>query len=186
MISKQLFIGLGIFIFFIGMSVGYFSTSDSLMNSQSRLDHKTLGKVDRYLDLRYLEAMIAHHRSALELATDASEKLNRPEAFAITNAIKADEPALIKKLENLRTQMFGSVRDPYPVKKILIGEKNANIDLRFLNALIFHHLEGIEMTQEIRSKSSNSEILDDADAVENFLRESLIKLKSLRRDWYGI
>lgn len=186
MISKQLFSGLGIVIFIIGLGVGYFSSSDYLMNSQTRLDHKALGKVDRYLDLRYLEAMISHHRSALELATDADVRLDRAEAKAIASSIKADEPILIKKLENLRTQMYGNARDPFPVKKILIGEKNKNIDLRFLNALIFHHLDGIEMTQEIRSKSSQSEILDDADAVENFLRESLIKLKSLRKDWYGI
>jgi hypothetical protein len=42
------------------------------------------------------------------------------------------------------------------------------------------------MAQDIRTKSSRSEILDNANAVENFLANSLITLKSWRSDWYSI
>jgi uncharacterized protein (DUF305 family) len=55
-----------------------------------------------------------------------------------------------------------------------------------LNALIDHHHEGVKMTKEIRTKSSRSEVLNNADAVEKFLTESGETLKTLRKNWYKI
>ena len=60
------------------------------------------------------------------------------------------------------------------------------LDLRFLNALIAHHEAGILMTQEIRTKSSRIEVLNNADAVENFLKTTRITLRESRKAWYNI
>jgi len=67
-----------------------------------------------------------------------------------------------------------------------LGVADETFDLRFLNALIFHHQSGIIMTKEVRIKSSRSEILNNADAVEIFLNGSLKKLTEWRLEWYKI
>lgn len=55
-----------------------------------------------------------------------------------------------------------------------------------MNALIAHHEAGILMTEEIRTKSSRAEVLNNADAVENFLKTTLVTLKGWRKAWYNI
>ncbi len=74
---------------------------------------------------------------------------------------------------------------PTPVVSNL-GESGDNFDLRFLNALIAHHENGLQMTAEIKIKSSRAAVLDNADAVSIFLSGSLEQLKSWRQDWYNL
>jgi uncharacterized protein (DUF305 family) len=64
--------------------------------------------------------------------------------------------------------------------------RSKTFDLRFLNALIAHHENGIVMTQEVRAKSSRAEVLDNADAVEAFLKKTGVMLREWRKAWYNI
>ena len=59
-------------------------------------------------------------------------------------------------------------------------------DLRFLNAVISHHEAGILMTKEVRLKSTRSEVLNNADAVEQFLAGGITMLKGWRTSWYNV
>ena len=52
--------------------------------------------------------------------------------------------------------------------------------------MIFHHEEGVLMTKETRLKSSRAEVLNNADALELFLNNSVEALKKLRVGWYNI
>jgi hypothetical protein len=42
------------------------------------------------------------------------------------------------------------------------------------------------MTQEARTKSSRVEVLNNADAVEEFLKGGIVMFKEWRKNWYGI
>ncbi len=75
------------------------------------------------------------------------------------------------------------MRDPVVAR---LGEVDETFDLRFLNALIAHHEAGIVMTQDVRRKSSRSEILDNADAVEQFLTKTGAMLREWRANWYQV
>jgi uncharacterized protein (DUF305 family) len=66
------------------------------------------------------------------------------------------------------------------------GTYDEKYDLRFLNALIAHHESGLVMTKEIKSKSSRTEILNNADAVDTFLTTTLQVFKDWRKQWYNI
>lgn len=67
-----------------------------------------------------------------------------------------------------------------------LGDADQKVDLRFLNAMIAHHEEGIQMAREIQTKSSRTEILNDAAMVETSLIHSLYNLKLWRSQWYNI
>lgn len=169
----------------IGICVGYFLTP-SYQNSMYQKTEMSLGTADRWLDLRYLNAMISHHRGAILMAEQASRNSQREEVKKLANEILTEEPKLITKLYDLKKELYKDskvVRDPQAVQ---LGPADSNFDLRFLNGLIFHHEEGIAMTTELRSKTSTAQILDDANGVEDFLRKTLVPLKELRKEWYGI
>lgn len=169
----------------LGSLAGYF-VSPTYQQTMFVSDDMDLGKSDKFVDLRYINAMIAHHIGAILLANQVVEKSQREEVRQLARDIQKGEPKLIAELYQLKKNWYNDgrkVTDPTVAK---LGEVDNTFDLRFLNALIAHHDNGIIMTREIRSKSARGEILDNADAVENFLSQSLVMLKSWRAKWFGI
>ncbi len=166
----------------IGFGVGYVLTPDYAMYDKSRMD---LGQPDRTLDLRYINAMIAHHRGAMLLAKQAQQS-ERETVKNLAVEIQANEPKLIDELYAWKRDWYGDRRlvpDPLVAK---LGSYDATFDLRFLNALIAHHESGILMTREVRLKSSRNVVLDNADAVESFLGGGLVTLRGWRSEWYKL
>ncbi len=184
-ISLTLAIALMIVVGTIGISVGYYLTPQYQTNmfDKSSMD---LGKPDRWLDLRYINAMIAHHRAAMLLATQAATQTKRQEIKDLSAAILKDEPKAIADLYALKKEVYGdtySVKDP---RVAHLGTADNLFDLRFLNALIAHHQLGLTMTADVKGKSSRTEILNNADGVDTFLTTTLKIFKDWRMAWYSI
>lgn len=184
-ISIYFALALIVISFIIGLGAGYYLTPQYrlAMYDQNTMD---LGEADRWLDLRYTNAMIAHHRGAMLMAEQASQNGQRQEIKDLAVAILRDEPAAIAELYAWKADWYQDkrqVRDPY---KIQLGNSDEKFDLRFLNALIAHHQAGVEMTKEVRLKSSRAEVLNNADAVEAFLNNGIDMLKAWRNQWYQL
>ncbi len=168
-----------------GVVFGYYLTPQfqSDISNNTSMD---LGPADRWLDQRYLNAMITHHQGAIELATVAKKHSQRREILELSAAIITSEPQLIEELYAWKKEWYRDRRQAPLPPTVNLGQYDEQFDLRFLNALIAHHRSGIAMTQEVRSKSSRAEVLNNADAVESFLSTSLSTLEKWRREWYGI
>lgn len=185
---KQISLGLaGALVLIAGMSgflIGQIETPEYRLSMYDK-NAMDLGRADRGVDLRYLNAMIAHHRGAMLLAEQTKES-KREEIRSLAKDILSGEPKLIAELYEWKKEWYDderSVRDPIVAQ---LGAVNETFDLRFLNALIAHHEAGIEMTRDIRQKSSRTEVLDNADAVEDFLVKSGGLFKEWRKNWYGV
>lgn len=183
-ISTYLAVSLIVISFIIGVGAGYsFTPQYSLsMFDKSSMD---LGRADKWIDLRYINAMIAHHRGAILLAKQA-EQSQRPEVQALSKEIQANEALAITELYTWKKSWYGDTKIVADPSVTNLGNYNETFDLRFLNALIEHHRNGIVMTNDIKTKSSRSEILDNANAVEKFLNDSGSMLKEWRKTWYNI
>lgn len=184
-ISIYLTFGLVIVGIVLGIAFGYYLTPEYKFSMYEKND-MSLGQADRTFDLRYINAMIAHHRGAMLLAEQLAKNTNRPEMQTLAKNILNDEPKLIKELYDWKKDWYKDtkkVRDPIVAN---LGRPDEKFDLRFLNAMIAHHEAGIIMTKETKLKSSRSEILNNADAVEIFLTNGIESLKELRANWYNI
>lgn len=170
--------------FLIGSLSGYF-ISPTYQQNMFQNEDMGLGNPDRFVDLRYINAMISHHRAAMLLASQAKNVSHREEIRTLASAILMDEPKLIAELYAMKKSWYNDGRRVQDPEVVNLGSVNETFDLRFLNALIAHHEEGIEMTQEIKLKSSRAEIIDNADSVENFLKNSLVTLKDWRQQWFN-
>lgn len=183
-ISTYLSVSLIVIGFIIGVGVGYsFTPQYSLsMYDKNGMD---LGRADKWIDLRYINAMISHHRGAILLAEQA-EQSTRPEVQNLAKEIQKNEPVLIEELYKQKKDWYGDTKKVSDPVVSNLGSINDTFDLRFLNALIAHHENGIEMTKDARIKSSRNEILDNANAVEKFLTDTGVMLKEWRNTWYNI
>jgi uncharacterized protein (DUF305 family) len=183
-ISLALAVSLMIISAVAGIGVGYWLTPQYNLSMYDK-NVMDLGQPDKWVDLRYIDAMIAHHKGAVLMAEQASRS-QRPEIRELAASILKDEPPNIDELYRWKKERYGdsrSVRDPQVPK---FGQVNRTFDLRFLNALIAHHRDGIRMTREIRLKSSSSEILDNADKTEQFFENGIAMLSDWRRKWYTL
>lgn len=184
-ISLPLSISLIIISLIIGITIGYYISPQYQQTMYSK-EEMGFGQADRFIDLRYINQMAAHHRDAMLLGEQIANKTQRQEIKDLAAAIQEGEPKLINELYSWKKDWYRDnrkVKDPVVAQ---LGEADDKTDLRFLNALIAHHEAGITMTQEIRTKSSRKEILDNADAVELFLSQGVTMLKGWRTQWYGI
>ncbi|TXG78792.1 DUF305 domain-containing protein [Candidatus Dojkabacteria bacterium] len=166
-----------------GLMIGQMQTPEYRLTMYEK-NMTELGRADQLFDLRYLNAMITHHRGAVLLAEQAA-KSQRAEIRDLAAAIQTGEPKLIAELYQWKKDWYGdtrTVRDPWVAE---LGEVNDTFDLRFLNALIAHHEAGVLMTQETRLKSSRAAVLDNADTVEAFLQTSGAELREWRSAWYA-
>lgn len=184
-ISIYLAFGLMVVGAVLGVSFGYYLTPEYKVSMYEK-NTMSLGQADRTFDLRYVNAMISHHRGAMLLAEQLGKNTVRPEMKTLSQNILNDEPKAIAELYAWKKDWYGdtkTVRDPIVAN---LGPAGDTFDLRFLNAIIAHHEAGIVMTKETRSKSSRAEVLNNADAVEAFLSNGLQTLKGLRTTWYNI
>lgn len=183
--STTLIVSLLIVTGIAGVSIGY-SLTPEYKNSMYEKNTMDLGKADRFVDLRYINAMISHHRGAMLVAEQVSKNTERKELKDLSAEILKNEPVAIDELYKWKKDWYGDtrvVKDPIVPNLGIYDEK---YDLRFLNALIAHHQNGLVMTSEIKTKSSRTEILNNADAVDNFLTTTLQVFKDWRKQWYNI
>lgn len=183
-ISGPLAIALMIVSCVIGIGAGYWLTPQYRLSMYDK-NAMDLGAPDKWLDLRYLDAMISHHREALLLAREASQS-RRKEIAALCNDILESEPLTIKTLYRLKKDWYGDRRNVPDPKVAHLGNYDRTFDLRFLNALIAHQENGLRMTSEIRLKSSRSEILDNADSEELLMKHDLSRLIEWRKAWFNL
>lgn len=182
--SSPLIISLLLVSLMIGVGIGYYF-NPSYQQTMYQKTEMGLGEADRFLDLRYLDAMAAHHRAAILLADQIVDKTQRPEVKALAQSIQNGEKR-IDELYQWKKDWYKNDRKVADPEVANLGTSDDKIDLRFLNALIAHHESGIEMTKEVRVKSSRNEILNNADLVEQSFTNSLKNLKEWRKQWYGI
>lgn len=168
----------------LGIGIGYYLTPQYTLTMYDK-NTMDLGRADKWVDLRYVNAMIAHHRGAILLAEQAQVS-QRPDIQNLTKDILKNEPVAIAELYAWKKAWYNDIRvvaDPISPK---LGSYDEKLDLRFLNALIAHHELGVTMTKDIRTKSSRVEVLNNADAVEAFLNGGIEMLKGWRINWYAI
>lgn len=184
-INLTLSISLMIATLVIGMLFGYY-VSPSYQQGMSASEEMGLGKADRFVDLRYIDQMATHHRGAILLVDQIDDKTQREELKKLAKMIQEVEPKLIDELYTWKKDWYKDSRKAEDPIVANLGQYNERFDLRFLNALIAHHEEGVEMTKEIRSKSTNNDILNNADIVEKVLTDGIVMLKEWREEWYGV
>jgi uncharacterized protein (DUF305 family) len=168
----------------VGMAIGYYLTPQYQLSMYDKVD-MDLGEADKWLDLRYVNSMISHHRGAMLLAEQAT-KSERMEIKNLAEDILKAEPKAIEELYKWKKDWYKDFKKVIDPKVSNLGNYDKNFDLRFLNALISHHENGIVMTKSARTKTTRVEVLDNADGVEAFLSGGIDMLKGWRNSWYSI
>lgn len=66
-----------------------------------------------------------------------------------------------------------------------LGPKDANFDLRFIDAMTLHHEGAVTMAQEALQKSNRPEIKQLAQAIIDAQEKEITQMKDWRKTWYS-
>jgi len=132
-------------------------------------------------DRAFIDAMVPHHRSAIEMAEAAKEAgLTEPELIEIADDIVASQQSEIDRMLEWREQWFGSSEiDPegasalgLPESEMGMAEHGADeikeaddVDTAFAEAMIPHHEGAIRMAELAQEKADHDEVMELADDI---------------------
>ena len=125
-------------------------------------------------DVDLIDALVPHHRAAIEMADIEIAKGSHPEVVAMAERMRADQMAEISELLAIREDLTGCsdvppLRDRHmPVDMAdLETAQGLEVDLRFLEHMIPHHAGAVQFTHNAlpnlhdeRLRSMATEIVD--------------------------
>jgi len=187
------------------------STGDKQMMNNDNMGSMSGGKMNMHLgpadaqyDLRFIDAMTPHHLGAIEMATDALSKSQRPEIKQLARNIITAQNREIKQMKQWRQAWYPkasttSVADNPEWSNTMamsktqmqgmmmrgnLGSANAQYDLRFINMMIPHHQGAIVMATDALAKSQRPEIKKLAQSIITSQQQEIAQMQQWRRQWY--
>lgn len=131
-------------------------------------------------DRAFIDAMVPHHESAIEMAEAAKEAgLTQPELIEVADAILATQQQEIDQMKEWRGEWFGSSEiDPEGAAALgmsademgmqhdagaLLG--SGDVDTDFAQMMITHHQGAIDMAKLAQERAEHDELQELADAI---------------------
>ena len=163
-----------------------------------------LGASDANFDLRFIDAMTPHHQGALDMAKEAKEKSQRPEIKKLADTIIKAQTKEISELQAWRKQWYPSASampmahnaqmghmmemNADQIKGMMmsqdLGAKDAEFDLRFINAMIPHHEGAVVMAKDASTKSTHPEIKKLAQDIISSQQAEIKQMEEWKKTWY--
>lgn len=163
-----------------------------------------LGPADANFDLRFIDAMIPHHQGAVDMAKEAQQNSQRPEIKKLADEIIKAQTKEVTELQTWRKQWYataGSKPMAYDAKmgKMMemsadqlkgmmmnqdLGAKDAEFDLRFIDAMIPHHESAVTMAKDAATKSTRPEIKKLAQDIISSQQAEIKQMQEWKQAWY--
>ena len=144
-------------------------------------DQQTVASGQVPFDLAFIDAMVPHHREAIEMAKAANARaLTEPDLEKIANDIIASQQGEIDQMLDWREQWFGS-RKLGPILPEALGVTESelgmehgsadevagaiDVDMTFAEMMIAHHKGAIAMAEAGKERGQHEEVKDLAAAI---------------------
>lgn len=147
------------------------------------------------VDLAFVQEMLPHHESAVDMARIAKQRSDRPEIERLADAIITTQRAEISQLRSIATRLqaggvqAGSLGVPHHMMgmdgDVAALETADPFDRAFLDDMVPHHQGAIEMSRVVLDRGSDPEVRALATAISAAQAEEIEQMQGWRTDWYG-
>jgi uncharacterized protein (DUF305 family) len=132
-------------------------------------------------DQAFIDAMVPHHREAIEMAKAADSRgLTQPDLQKIANDIDSSQQREIDQMLDWREQWFGT-RELGPILPEVLGVPESelgmehgsadevagavDVDAKFAEMMVAHHEGAIAMAEVAKERGQHEEVKDLAEAI---------------------
>ena len=147
-----------------------------------------------YSDRAFIDAMVPHHRGAVEMAEVALENAEHREIRELAEDVVAAQEKEIEELRAIKREQYGTSEIPSGMDQ---GEMDAMgmtdpqelaerrpFDEAFIDAMIPHHESAIAMANAALDGSDNPEVREIARAIVEAQEKEIAQMEAWRQDWY--
>jgi uncharacterized protein (DUF305 family) len=150
----------------------------------------------------FLEGMIPHHESAVEMAKVAQERARHRELGLLANEIISAQNGEIRQMEAIHERLYGSeiTPDPEAHERLGLSAKEAGMDhmesameletarafdREFIDMMVAHHQGAIRMANRILKDTDDPELRKLAQGIVRAQRREIEEMNAWRTEWYG-
>ncbi len=144
-------------------------------------------------DQNFIDAMVPHHQSAIDMAKVAQGKAEHAEIKALANNIVTSQDGEIVRMKGWRKGWYGSEQIAPGMGGHTMGGMNMDLgvlasaqpfDKAFIDAMIPHHQSAIDMGRDAQKQAQHQEIKDLATEIIAAQQRELDQMKTWRAQWY--
>src|SRR5881409_2354408 len=143
----------------------------------------------------FLQQMIQHHRSGIEMAKLASDHTKRPELREFAEKMIAAQQQEIEQMTKWMNEWFkASPKDvaneaadkEMKMHTSMLSEKHdADFDKAFLEMMPKHHHMAVEMAEQAEKKAAHPELKELAAKIAKDQQKEIKQMKSWAQSWFG-
>jgi uncharacterized protein (DUF305 family) len=143
----------------------------------------------------FLQQMIQHHRSAIEMANMASGQTQRTELRQFAEKVISNQQKEIDEMTDwLQSWYNTSAKDIANTEadkemkthmSMFAGKKDADFDKTFLQMMPQHHHVGVEMAEQAEKKATHPELKAFASKLAKDEQAEIKQMKQWAQEWFG-
>lgn len=175
-------------------------SNGSMSTATTAADHQMGGTPmsARDMDLAFIDSMIPHHQSAIDMAEVALEEADHQEIKDLAQAIITAQQAEIDQLAQWRMAWFGNPpqSDGMPGMENMTGMAMSEGDMQmlrdadpfdkmFIDMMIPHHESAIEMARMIQEVTARPELQQLAGEIITAQEGEIAQMEQWRTEWFG-
>jgi uncharacterized protein (DUF305 family) len=178
----------------------------TLITAATAFGHNPNGKVDpmnasleplkgEKFEQSFLQQMIQHHRSALEMAKLVSDHTKRPELRELGNKIITAQQQEIDQMTKWLADWYktspkevaneAADKEMKPHMSMLSGKHDADFDKAFLDMMPKHHHAAVEMAEQAEKKAIHPELKEFAAKIAKDQQQEIKQMKNWAQSWFG-
>ena len=153
----------------------------------------TVAPNGEYSDAAFVDAMVPHHQSAVEMAEVALDNAEREEIKTLAREIIGSQRAEIEMFGELRGGLDGPTMQGMSEEEMnrsmgmmdardLAGQRP--FDRAFIDAMTPHHESAVAMAEVALQESENPEIRRIAEDIVSAQKHEISQMKEWREEWY--
>jgi len=153
-------------------------------------------------DRAFLEAMVAHHQSAIAMARVAKRRAHHPQITELADAIVSAQGQEIRQINRIHRRLFDESILPNEDAHEALGlsaedagmshtdstaqlKQARQFDKAFIDAMVGHHQGAIRMARVVRDQTADEEIGSLARAIVLTQSNEIEAMNQWRDAWYG-
>jgi len=150
------------------------------------------------LDLMFIDGMILHHQSAVDMAEIALEQGERPEIATLAQEIITSQQAEVDRMRAWRDAWFpgeptaGGMPGMTDVAGMSMSASDMEtrrvaepFDQAFIDEMVPHHESAVMMAEEIITTTERPEIRQLAEAIIVAQDAEIEQMRGWRTEWFG-
>jgi len=143
----------------------------------------------------FLQQMIQHHRSGIEMAKLASDHTSRAELRQFAEKMISKQQAEIEKMSGWLKSWYsappkevaneGADKEMKMHMSMLSDKKDSDFDKAFLEMMPKHHHVAVEMAEQAEKKATHPELKEFVATIAKDQQAEIKQLKDWAQSWFG-